>query len=806
MADSERSGGVRIGDIAERILKRKVLQGEQENGSPIAPPAPPQTDPIANLVQNETRDDGEEAPQETAPAPVETPKVQETPLVEPVAEPEQQEEERPVVQPVTPRNTRGEERAEKQNAEYVPQNDNTELFAEWENYLANEDQNGTQEPAFAPEQTDEDTPLVTPVQRELGTYPVGTMDFLRENDLPIDWLSTEDGQYWLESRQEQQPEMLFPEDTIRPQLASEDRNNVFHNTGEAIVDTVTGARFPYANDIRDLVVDPSRNFAELVTRGSGSQPEIPVSNPVTGNGYVPVADLRDYPGIFDEQDDFDTQVRIQMDRGYPRDVAERIAAGTYSEEDQLLDLYNGVLPEQESDQTPGAVYDLVADLINASESDGWRTEQASDLYGTLPAINPETPGAEILEQERRDRMNDLVRQIEADDELRDERPDITGQDVKDAIDESQNSTREFTDSLVDFARDVTEPVSTAVSEWANTDNSSYDESTQNANEAALEAGYYPGTAQYDEFVQNLILSEQQAEQEAAALAEQQEKGRRERAEERQNAERESYRQDAIQDLIETYGLNSDLAERIVENPDAYEYNEETGRWGMPGMSRGLSWEDAVSSERLMDDLMLMDAPAVSENGELNTAAQALFLGLENVDENGNYSGGQYPDYGNGNVGLTPEQKLHLFDKGGFFNDSSGITINPDFVNLMAVDSTHASRNPELAKTVKMTDGEFEYEYEKFLEANPMIKLMLDAGMITDEDVIKNFFNNLELTKGPAYNRGGGSGSGYRGYGYGGGGYGYGGGGYAGSSKNSSTPTAKNQNEQRINNIMKNWTF
>ena len=764
MADSGTSAGVRIGDIAERILKRKVLQGEQENVSPIAPPAPPQEDPIANLVQNETRDEGEEVPQETAPAPVETPKVQETPLVEPVAEPEQQEEERPVVQPVTPRNTRGEERAEKQNAEYVPQNDNTELFAEWENYLAEEEQAGTQEPSFTPEQTEDETQLVTPVQRELGTYPAGTMDFLRENDLPIDWLSTEDGQYWLESRQDQQPEMLFPADTggttipnmpeYTPQFGVED----FLNLGvrpafaESYWDGINGTGNPKPKETPDW----QSNF-QL------NQPILSGNDPLNEPEY-----------------------------GSPEWYAEN---GLSWAEDAGL-----------SGESAGAVYDLVADLINASESDGWRTEQASDLYGTLPAINPETPGAEILEQERRDRMNDLVRQIEADDELRDDRPDITGQDVKNAIDESQNNTREFTDSLVDFARDVTEPVSTAVSEWANTDNSSYDERTQNANEAALEAGYYPGTAEYDEFVQNLILSEQQAEQEATALAEQQERGRRERAEERQNAERESYRQDAIQDLIETYGLNSDLAERIVENPDAYEYNEETGRWGMPGMSRGLSWEDAVGSERLMDDLMLMDAPAVSENGELNTAAQALFLGLENVDENGNYSGGQYPDYGNGNVGLTPEQKLHLFDKGGFFNDSSGITINPDFVNLMAVDSAHASQNPDQAKTVKMTDGEFEYEYAKFLEANPMIKLMLDAGMITDEDVIKNFFNNLELTKGPAYNRGGGSGYGYRGYGYGRGGGGYGGGGGGGSSRSSSTPTAKNQNEQRINNIMKNWTF
>jgi len=149
------------------------------------------------------------------------------------------------------------------------------------------------------------------------------------------------------------------------------------------------------------------------------------------------------------------------------------------------------------------ILDALAGLYNASESDGWLTQQVSDLYGNLPAIDPESPGADILEQQRRDRLADLVRQIQADDELVDDRPDITGKELKTALKDSQQETREFTDRLVRAAREVTQPMKKDLVDWA-TSGSGYGDAVTLASDAAIEAGLTPGTAAYDRFVDNYV--------------------------------------------------------------------------------------------------------------------------------------------------------------------------------------------------------------------------------------------------------------------------------------------------------------
>lgn len=497
----------------------------------------------------------------------------------------------------------------------------------------------------------------------------------------------------------------------------------------------------------------------------------------------------------------------------------------------------------------GALYNLIADIYNASNSDGWVTKQASDLYGALPRIDPETPGAEILEQQRRERINSLVRQIAADDELRDEHPQITGKDVERAIDRSQNDTREFTDSLIDFARNVTEPITDMVEAWAQSDNSGYADVAQSAQDAAIAAGLFPGTAAYENFVNNYVRENTPTETNEPQ-SERQEAGQYAIKDSR-NRDSSAYYNSLYDDIRET-GVRGSIAENIIENPDEYEYNEDIGRWvrHTPVSNTARSWADQVGSERFMDDLMSMAAPNIDpETGELNTAAQALFLGLGLNEEGRDYSN-YYADSRNRqnpddlNYGLSKEQKLHLFDRlVDFDNPGSGVNSGTTYADLLASDSTHASRNPELTETLKMTADQYRSKFNDFLAANPLIAMMRELGLVTDQDITNNFFNAVELTEGS----GSGNGSGSRYYGnysrrsYGGGGgysrsYSSGGSsytprvsvstpslsssgtarsaGYATRSGSSTyqqprvnkTPTVKNQQAQRINNIMKNWSF
>lgn len=504
---------------------------------------------------------------------------------------------------------------------------------------------------------------------------------------------------------------------------------------------------------------------------------------------------------------------------------------------------------------PGLLYDAIAGLYNASNSDGWATQQASDLYGNLPRIDPETPGAEILEQQRRDRMADLIRQIEADDELRDDHPKITGQQIKDAIDRSQNDTREFTEGLIDFARDVTEPISTGVKNWAEQDDSKYGKTVQGAQDAALAAGLFPGTAAYENFVNNYVQERTPREVDPSAYNDRANQGM-------YNYYRgQGYSEDlarrilqnpnesaAIQDAFNNYrasGIDSGLANRLIMEPDKYFVNPETGKVGVRVDRNDIvdyarrNWDP----ERFMDDLMLMRAPDINpETGEFNTAAQAIFMGLDPDDP---YSQIQKE----AGATLTPEQMLHLFDReGAFHNPESGVNSESSFADLLASDSTHAQRNPELAKTLRMTADQYLNKFNDFLNANPIIAMMLQLGLVTAQDIEKNFFNNVELTQGPA--NGSGNYSGYGSYSKrssgGGGSYrSYGGGGGGSSSyarrvsanstpslssngttqsrssgyatrsgsvnaytqpRVNKTPTVKNQQAQRINNIMKNWSF
>lgn len=172
-----------------------------------------------------------------------------------------------------------------------------------------------------------------------------------------------------------------------------------------------------------------------------------------------------------------------------------------------------------------------------------------------------------------------------------------------------------------------------------------------------------------------------------------------------------------------------------------------------------------------------------------------------------------------------ERALSLFDQGA--NGSfEGVTIPDSVKDYLATSKAGAlgmldqryideetgeikdSSNPRNVEYINATEEDYQKAIEDFIEANPQLAEMIGEGIITVDDIMRHFFKGLKVSgaNGTSGGYGGGYGYGYGRYygGYGGGGWG----GYGGWGGLSYTPNvqAKNQEEQRINNIMKNWSF
>ena len=158
------------------------------------------------------------------------------------------------------------------------------------------------------------------------------------------------------------------------------------------------------------------------------------------------------------------------------------------------------------------------------------------------------------------------------------------------------------------------------------------------------------------------------------------------------------------------------------------------------------------------------------------------------------------------------------------------------------DANHAGRPYEVAN---MTKEEYDRLGDLFIKNMPALQKLIDAGLLTDKDITEFFFKDLKLSPQKPKNSGDKkSGSGYRSYGgRGGGGRGGGyyrsssggstyfanptqlgtpsrGGGSAGYSRGgsgfgssggsdvsrASEPSQTNQRQNRVYNIMKNWSF
>ena len=156
--------------------------------------------------------------------------------------------------------------------------------------------------------------------------------------------------------------------------------------------------------------------------------------------------------------------------------------------------------------------------------------------------------------------------------------------------------------------------------------------------------------------------------------------------------------------------------------------------------------------------------------------------------------------------------LHYFDNPEYSNGGGlptengagfrGVVIPESCQDIVATSKYGAldARNGDKIETVVMSDEKYTEAVLDFIEANPQIEAMLEAGKLTLDGIIAHFFklNTAKPSGGSSYR-------GYGGYYRGGGGGGYRSyGGSSGGSSNSAGSTT--QNQQRVYNIMKNWSF
>ena len=156
--------------------------------------------------------------------------------------------------------------------------------------------------------------------------------------------------------------------------------------------------------------------------------------------------------------------------------------------------------------------------------------------------------------------------------------------------------------------------------------------------------------------------------------------------------------------------------------------------------------------------------------------------------------------------------LHYFDNPEYSNGGGlptengagfrGVVIPESCQDIVATSKYGAldERNGDKIETVVMSDEKYTEAVLDFVEANPQISAMLEAGKLTLDGIIAHFFklNTAKPSGGSSYR-------GYGGYYRGGGGGGYRSyGGSSGGSSNSAGSTT--QNQQRVYNIMKNWSF
>ena len=542
------------------------------------------------------------------------------------------------------------------------------------------------------------------------------------------------------------------------------------------------------------------------------------------------------PSISDFDAQMEQNARIEQSPYYAEAVAMYQESGLSQAEAEArareLISENGDMYTSETEDEPnGFLADATAQAVNAIVNDvvyeGAERRQLDEMTNQLYQAMGGTTNPDDIQgnRERLERARALAEQIQADDLIDTERHEITGQQVNDW------ATRTMTDALYPLQNLVEYPFSSNDNEADN----AYNTAEEKAMDAVESGDVELGSKEYYDLIDQYVAEENSQTLESR-LADIMESGTD-----------YGYEQALANGLVEgTPEFDQFIAER-AENASAKNdrsqgifdfvnqgYTPAQAAYLYDHMDKNgeISQEvyDAVNAnpyigETRPDQDYVWEAPAIVD-GKNNDSLDAILRKEQGfwVDP-ATYGFTEGTDAYEVTMQGNAERALSLFDQGA--NGSfEGVTIPDSVKDYLATSKAGAlgmldqryidedtgeikdSSNPRNVEYINATEEDYQKAIEDFIEANPQLAEMIGEGIITVDDIMRHFFKGLKVSgaNGTSGGYGGGYGYGYGRYygGYGGGGWG----GYGGWGGLSYTPNvqAKNQEEQRINNIMKNWSF
>ena len=707
------------------------------------------------------------------------------PMVQPVAEPEEPTLEE-VVEPETteqPTQTAGvipygDTRQRQNETQNTPAPETPEeTFDEWTNYLEQQEQ--------AEEEAETDRQTITPQRAEESGYVAPVTG---ANTVPVN----------IESY---------------PQLRATGFTNPYDFSQFQADAEARGIQIPenvpnyWRNDINSVI-----------EQNNNPQP----------TGYI-------NPSISDFDAQIEQNARIEQSPYYAEAVAMYQESGLSQAEAEArareLISENGDMYTSETEDEPnGFLADATAQAANAIVNDvvyeGAERRQLDEMTNQLYQAMGGTTNLDDIQgnRERLERARALAEQIQADDLIDTERPEITGQQVNDW------ATQTMTDALYPLQNLVEYPFSSNDNEADN----AYNTAEEKAMDAVESGDVELGSKEYYDLIDQYVAEENSQTLESRladimesgtdygyeqALANGLVEGTPEFdqfiAERAENASAKNDRSQGIFDFV-NQGYTPAQAAYL------YDHMDENGTISQEVYNEVMA-NPYIGETRHQD--FIWEAPAIVD-GKNNDSLDAILRKEQGfwVDP-ATYGFTEGTDAYEVTMQGNAERALSLFDQGA--NGSfEGVTIPDSVKDYLATSKAGAlgmldqryideetgeikdSSNPRNVEYINATEEDYQKAIEDFIEANPQLAEMIGEGIITVDDIMRHFFKGLKVSgaNGTSGGYGGGYGYGYGRYygGYGGGGWG----GYGGWGGSSYTPNvqAKNQEEQRINNIMKNWSF
>ena len=636
--------------------------------------------------------------------------------------------------------------------EKVPQEEETPatLFDQWQNMIQQENAD-VNEQAFGT--GPEENRLVAPTQRVLGTYPAGTMNFLNENGLGIEWLQTPAGQEYLANAQATTPVTAG---------VSSFGDAIVNNRGNGYVSTNylrenPGTSYTPPTSAADRNLGNFEAFLELGRDQGLSGRELveyaadELNRNSRGNGYVPTDSLRGIVSTpYQAPDPLAEFERLNTPK-------EDILEAEQIREDRLQRALENT-PEQYRNSDIPDTFDfwakLGAGMSNqynvGNDKRRWVADQMSNMSFDT---DWDMMAAEQALEKQYDEQFGTSRV-----------PVVGSNEIRERINAIRDNEREHIDTIRKNAEKKDADYDQALAIAAQTEEVGSPEYYRKANDIYEDIRDTTPTpmAPSAELERQDQLALRQARELEAANAAKRERLDQETADmiARQNRRNEvkANRDALLLDYFKDLGYNDDFARAMLENPALYEARDYANA---NDMGIGQAYYRLNNPGQYDENGNLIAAgindvvwapPAVNADGTPNATLQAIMDGQMTNDISDAVGTPAEDVVRKGNA----ENILRLFDQPG------GVVIPKDVEDYLATTNANArgmldlsaivdngtsivdTSNPQNVEFVK--DDKYKENVEKFLNANPALATLVINGQLTIDDIVDHFFKAPESSR------------------------------------------------------------